>query len=199
MSNCVRAMRKEDTVTVAMLHEQGIHTGFLSSLGRRFLRQMYRAVPSCPAGFGFVWQEAPGNVQGFVACAESTGRLYKQALLRRGVLMAASIARFLLRPTVLKRLVETLRYPAQVGPDLPPAELLSIVVSPDARRKGVGKALVDAMVSEFACRGIPRVKVAVGADNEEANAFYQRQGFKLALTREHHGLPMNVYVLEIGV
>lgn len=199
MSSYIRAMGKKDAEAVAMLHEQGIRTGFLSSLGRRFLRQMYRAVPSCPAGFGFVWQEVPGSVQGFVTCAESTGRLYKQALVRRGVLMAASIARFLLRPSVLKRLLETLRYPAEVGPDLPPAELLSIVVAPEARRKGVGKALVAAMVSEFACRGISRVKVAVGAGNEEANAFYQRQGFERALTREHHGLPMNVYVLEIGV
>jgi RimJ/RimL family protein N-acetyltransferase len=42
-----------------------------------------------------------------------------------------------------------------------------------------------------------QVKVAVWAGNEPANAFYRKCGFELAVQREHHGLPMNVYVIDI--
>ena len=65
-----------------------------------------------------------------------------------------------------------------------------------ARGRGVGQALVAAAVEEFRRRGIDRFKVAVWAGNDTANAFYKRCGFELALQRKHHGLPMNVHVLQ---
>lgn len=183
----------------AELHKNAIGTGFLSSLGPAFLCQLYRAIPSCSAGFGFVWENPDGQILGFIACAESTGRLYKQSILRRGIPMALPLARFLFRPSVIRKLIQTLRYPSQVGEDLPLAEVLSIAVSPDARGKGVGKALMSAALAEFRRRGISRVKVAVWAENEPANRLYQRCGFRLVRTREHHGLPMNLYAIDVGL
>jgi len=198
MAEPVRPLEKRHAAAVAALHRLGIATGFLSSLGERFLRQMYAAVPSAPAGFGFVWEETDGRVLGFVACAESTDRLYKQALLRRGVLMALALLPRCLRPSVIRRLWETLRYPSEVGEDLPVAEVLSITVAEEARGRGIGSALVDAAFEEFRRRNISRVKVAAWAGNEAANRFYHRCGFRLALTRDHHGLPMNLYVRDAG-
>jgi ribosomal protein S18 acetylase RimI-like enzyme len=197
MTERVKPMLKEHAADVAELHRVGIDTGFLSSLGSMFLRQLYKAVPSCPSGFGYVWQDVDGRVLGFIACAESTGNVYKQSLVRRGVLMAFPLLRFLVRPSVIKRMYHTWKYPSQVGGDLPVAEVLSIVVSSDAAGKGVGKALMRASLEEFRRRGIAKVKVAAGADNEAANGFYRSCGFELAVTREHHGLPMNVYVRDL--
>ena len=190
-------MSRHHAGVVAMLHRTGIETGFLSSLGLRFLKQLYAAIPSCPAGFGYVWQEPDGRVLGFVACAESTGRLYKQALLRRGILMALPLIRFIFRLSVLKRIWETLRYPSQTAKDLPQAEVMSIMVSEEIRGKGVGKALMKAAMDEFANRRLRQVRVSVGAGNEPANKFYQRCGFSLAMTRKHHGLDMNIYTTQI--
>jgi ribosomal protein S18 acetylase RimI-like enzyme len=188
----------------ADLHHDQIASGFLSRLGRAFLRQLYAAIPSCPAGFGYVWQEADGRVSGFIACATSTGRLYRQALWRRGALMAVVLARFLVRPAVLHQMWQTLRYPKEAekdpsgaSADLPPAEVLSIAVAPGAQGRGVGKALMAAALEEFRRRGVGRVKVAVGAANQTANAFYRRCGFALRLVRQHHGQPMNVYVADL--
>lgn len=194
----VRPLSKRHARAAADLHRTGIHTGFLSSLGMGFLRPLYAALSACPSGFGFVWEEADGKVLGFVACAESTGRLYKQALLRRGLLLALPLVRYLFRPSVIKRLWQTLRYPAEVGAALPPAEILSIAVAEEGRGKGIGKALLSAAMEEFARRGIDRVKVAGWAGNQGANAFYERCGFRLEQTREHHGLPMNLYVASTG-
>lgn len=197
MHERVKALNKTHAAAAAALHRGGIDTGFLSSLGPTFLTQLYKAIPACPAGFGYAWVEPDGQVLGFIACAQSVGALFKQALLRRGVGMALPLARFLVRPSVLRRMIHTLRYPSQVDETLPLAEVLSISVSDDARGKGVGKALMQAAFEEFARRGISSVKVAVGADNEVANAFYNRCGFTLAMTREHHGMAMNIYVIDL--
>ena len=191
----VAAMLKRHAADAARLHAEGIDTGFLSSLGRGFLRQIYKALPACPVGFGYVCQEA-GRVIGFAASAESTGRLYKQALKRRFFPMLWALKWHVLSPAKVKRMWQTLRYPAEVGADLPGAELLSIAVDASGRGKGVGKALLAATAEEFKRRGIERFKIAVWAGNEAANAFYSRCGAELALQREHHGLPMNVYVFD---
>ncbi len=198
MSNNIVTMAKRHSRAVAEMHRTGIRAGFISSLGSMFLRQIYVAIPSCPSGFGYVWEAEDGGVGGFIACADSIGRLYRQCLLRRGLLMALPLTRFILRPSVIKRIWQTLRYPADMGPELPPAEIISMAVSPEARGKGIGKALMQAALGEFNRRGIERVKLCVGADMDQANSFHRRCGFELALTREHHGLPMNIYTIDIG-
>jgi ribosomal protein S18 acetylase RimI-like enzyme len=193
----VLPLTKQSAPLAARLHRECIPTGFLSNLGPGFLRQLYKAVAACPAGFGFVAQDADRTGLGFVACATSTGKLYKQALLRRGPLMALPLLRYAIRPSFLKRMYHTLRYPAQTAQDLPPAEILSIAVSQNARGQGAGKALMNAALDAFAKRDIPNVRVAVWAENKVANAFYQRCGYRLAHTRKHHGLDMNIYVTDL--
>ena len=183
---------------VALLHRDCIPTGFLSSLGPSFLRGLYRGIASSSVAFGHVWQDEAGEVLGFIACAESTGKAYKNIILRHGWRMTLPLLRFVLRVSVIKRIIETLLYPAEVGDDLPRAEVLSIAVSPEARGRGVGRTLMETAMRDFADRGVSQARVAVWSKNETANQFYQRLGFRLALTREHHGLPMNVYAFDVG-
>jgi ribosomal protein S18 acetylase RimI-like enzyme len=197
VSENVEPLTKAHAPQAADLHRHSIPTGFLSSLGPSFLRQLYKAISACPDGFGYVWTEVDGRVLGFVACSTATGKLYKQALIRRGLLMALPILRFIVRPSFIRRMWDTFRYPSETAEDLPPAEILSIAVSPDARGKGVGKALMQAAFDEFKRRRTSAVRVAVWAENETANAFYQRCGYTLAHTRRHHGLAMNIYVREL--
>ena len=98
--------------------------------------------------------------------------------------------------TIDERSMWVLDVLAETAEDLPQAEVLSIAVSSQARGKGIGKVLMKTAMDEFVRRGIKQVKVAVWAGNEVANKFYQRCGFSLATTREHHGLPMNIYVID---
>ena len=189
-------LAKRHAAAAARLHAGGIDDGFLSTLGQAFLKQIYQAVPTCPSSFGYVFEQH-GQVLGFIACAESTASFYKQALKRRMLPMLWSLKRHVLHPLKVKRMWQTLRYPADVGRDLPAAEVLSIAVDEDARGLGVGKALAAAAIEELRRRGIDRLKVAVGAD-APAIAFYERCGFTFALQRAHHGLPMKVYVLDIA-
>jgi ribosomal protein S18 acetylase RimI-like enzyme len=55
------------------------------------------------------------------------------------------------------------------------AELMELYVRPDARRSGVATELVRAALDAV---GGEYVRVAVGVDNQEAQAFYRRLGFQ---------------------
>jgi N-acetylglutamate synthase len=58
--------------------------------------------------------------------------------------------------------------------------LFSLAVAPSARRRRVGSAIVDALLSWSADRGARRAYLQVEADNAGALAFYGRRGFFIA-------------------
>ncbi len=57
------------------------------------------------------------------------------------------------------------------------AEVLTIGVRPDFRRKGVGLALIDAVEARAAARGAAAVYLEVSADNAAALGLYARAGY----------------------
>ncbi len=189
---------KRHAAAAARMHQAGIRTGFLSSLGQRFLKQLYIGIAACPAGFGHVWENSDGELRAFLVNSEDTGKLYKQALKRRGFWMGLALLKFIFRPSVIRHMWNTLRYPAQVGDDVPKAEMLSIAVAEELRRHGIGKALMDAGAAEFKRRGISRIKGAVWAKNEASCGLCLKMGYKLLRTIEYHGKPTNIFVLDLN-
>ncbi|MFK7991445.1 MAG: ribosomal protein S18-alanine N-acetyltransferase [Sandaracinaceae bacterium] len=57
------------------------------------------------------------------------------------------------------------------------SELLSIGVQPEARGRGVGRALLDVALTECRRAGIEHVHLEVRADNASARSLYLRAGF----------------------
>jgi ribosomal protein S18 acetylase RimI-like enzyme len=55
--------------------------------------------------------------------------------------------------------------------------LYAMWVAPDARRAGMGRALVDAVVRWTKARGCSRLVLSVTETNETARRFYERCGF----------------------
>jgi ribosomal protein S18 acetylase RimI-like enzyme len=74
-------------------------------------------------------------------------------------------------------------------------EITSIGVSPEAKNRGLGSALIEDLkkrVDFSQCAYITLETDAV--NNEAANAFYQKNGFTLARSYEtHEGRKMNEY------
>lgn len=64
------------------------------------------------------------------------------------------------------------------------AELLTIAVAPQARRKGTGRQLVDAFITESQARGATTAFLEVAADNHSALALYCGVGFAQAGRRK---------------
>ncbi len=181
---------------MALLHIENISSGFIASLGPTFVKQLYRGIAGCKYGFCLVALEQ-GHVLGFIAGAESVGRLYKFVLLRRGLLMSACLVRFVFSLRTIGKVFQTLLYPSRTSEEYPPAEVLSVVVASDARRMGVGHKLMHAALDEFRRRGISAVKLAVAVDNESANKYYLKEGFEKAGVYDSHGVQTNIYVHKL--
>ncbi len=177
-----------DIADVARLHVDSIDEGFLSTLGDRFLRRLYARIGASPDAFLIVVDAGQGqSVLGFVAGTTSVRRLYRDFMVRDGLAAALTAAPQLLRS--VPRAVETLRYGAggSGGATRPgEAELLSMAVSEDARRRGIGVALVEGFVAAATRMGATSARVVVGAANRPAVALYERCGFREPQSVEVH-------------
>jgi len=184
---------------MARLHADGMPDAFLPTLGPRFLARLYRALATDPEAVALVAEGVDGVV-GFAAGVPSVGGFYRRFARGHGPAAALAAAPRLVRPSVARRLLETVRYPAHEADGdgdgrLPDAELLSIAVAPGFRAGGTGRALADGVLTGLAGRGVDDIKVVVGAANQGANRFYAKVGFSPAghLT-VHHGTPSNVWI-----
>lgn len=178
----IRAGEDHDAADAARLHAEQITEGYLSSLGPRFLRLLYRRVVRWPRSFLLVAEE-DGVVVGHAAATESVGGLYRQFLLHDGVHAAAVAAPALARQW--HSALETLRYPSGHH-RLPSAELLAVAVAAECRGRGIGRGLVDAANKELVRRGIADARVVVAADNVPAMALYRSSGFRPAASIQVH-------------
>ena len=181
---------------VAQLHVDGISSGFISSLGLNFTEQLYRGIVACPLAFCIVALHH-GRVFGFIAGAESVGKLYRSVIFRRGLLMIGPLLRFVLSPSTIRKVFQTLLYPKRISANYPTAEILSVVVASEARQKGIGHMLMTAACEEFSRREIHAIKVAVGAENRPANEYYLRHGFEKAGMYNSHGIMTNILVRKL--
>ena len=157
------------------------------------MTQLYRGLSEDPSAVTIV-AEADDRVVGFAAAVPSVRAFYRSFLFRRGIVAALAAAPALAHGDVRARARETAAYPT-TGRALPGAELLAIAVEPEARAEGVGRALAAAALAGLAHHGVVECKVVVGADNEAANRFYERIGFRpAAMIAIHEGSPSNVLV-----
>lgn len=176
------------------MHISGIAAGFISSLGTDFVRVLYETIAESRFGFGLV-AEIKGRIVGFVVFTPNINKLYKSVILKHGLYFMVLLAGKIFSINRLKKVVETMFYPGRVNNmDVPGAELLSIVVAPEERGKGLSCMLTRKGFEQCRQRGIEKVKVLVGADNKPANALYSKCGFQLAGQMQNHGIISNVYV-----
>ena len=184
---------------VAQLHADNINQGFLSSLGPRFLALLYQAINESPASTLILAREN-GQVVGFVSGALGIGPVYRQMLRHWPHLMLA-LAPSLLMPRRLWRMIEILRYSrgnSNRGPQLPVAELLSIVVDPAFRGCSHADHLYCQLADFFAGRGERGFKIIVGAALAPAHRFYRRMGaLPTAEIEVHQGARSIVYVQQL--
>lgn len=80
-------------------------------------------------------------------------------------------------------------------------DILTVGVDPAARRKGVGSALLAAMLEEFRARGGKQLFLEVRASNEAARKLYEKHGFlPIGIRKNYYQKPCEdglVYCLEV--
>jgi glycosyltransferase involved in cell wall biosynthesis/ribosomal protein S18 acetylase RimI-like enzyme len=190
----IRPATAADAGAIARLHREGLPEAFLPALGDRFLRRLYRALVRDPEGVAVV-ADSGAAIVGFAAGVASVPAFYRRFLRRHGLPAAIAATRRLLRPSVIRRAMETCRHPHTTR-TLPDAELLAIAVDGACRTRGLGRRLAEEVFAGLAALGVGEVKAVVGADNAEANQFYARLGLSRAgWTVVHRGATSNVWIL----
>ncbi len=194
----IKPLSEENAQQVAELHIEGIATGFISSLGIKFVTSLYKAITEDKNSFGMVAVE-DNKVIGFVAFSTNLSKLYRFVALKKGPRFAFILAKRMLSWKTFKKIIANLLYPSKMKKmNLPDAELLSIVVSPEGRGKGIAKTLTEKGFEECKNRGFDRVKVLVAAENEPANKLYLKCGFEKVCQISSHGILSNIYVIHIN-
>jgi len=178
----VRRATAADAETLARLHSSGIDTGFLPSLGHRFMRVLYRALIDTDDGVVIVADDGDGPV-GFVAGVVDTTRFYRTFIKRHGVPAGLAALPRAIRPSVMTRVWESFNYE---GASSGGAELLATALLPGARSQGLGTRLGDEFLRQMADMGARRVDVVVSDGNAHAIAAYKKMGFTDAETIEVH-------------
>ena len=74
-------------------------------------------------------------------------------------------------------MIGTLTCPSYEHND-PGGRILALVTSSAARRKGIGRALMEAAEKDFAQRGITRVALNTRLTREDAHKFYESLGYE---------------------
>lgn len=181
---------------VAALHIQCISTGFISSMGIDFVTFLYEAIVKSKSSFGIVAVRNE-KVLGFVAFTTNLNKLYKSIVWRKGLIFTLLLAGNVWSLKRLKKIFETLFYPARTKKmNLPSAELLSIAVGPEERGKGLAGKLIEKGFQHCRKTGIDKIKVLIGADNKAGNKLYLKFGFKLIGQIVNHGVLSNIYAAQ---
>jgi ribosomal protein S18 acetylase RimI-like enzyme len=192
----IRPMLTKDVDAVTAVHLTAFRGFFLSFLGPRFLRELYRAILADEEGIAFV--AAHGDrVIGFVA-GTGSGGFYRRAAKRRWFRFGvASIGALLRKPSVARRLVRAIYAPPKTLSE--GALLMSLAVDPTVQGSGAGKLLTRAFVDRARESGVSAVVLTTDkVGNDAVNTFYRAQGFSLAaeyVTPE--GRAMNEYILYL--
>ena len=161
-----------DAAAAAGLHAEQISEGFLTFLGPRFLRRLYRRVARTPGCFLLIVEDE-GETVGFLAGSTDVPALYRSFVWRDGVAAALASGGRLLRSW--RQVMETLRH--GTGGTGEGAELLAVAVDPMARGRGAGTLLVEGFLTEVGRQRQHAAHVVVAADNESAVTLYRRTGF----------------------
>ncbi len=170
----IRRAEDRDIPHLARLHMEAIDTGFLPRLGASFMERLYAAMLEWDGAAVFV-ADGVWRPVGFVAGVTDIGAFYKHFIRHYGIGAGFAAAPRLVRPSALRRAWETLTYSGDHGGVR--AELLSMAVAPEARRRGLASRLGEQLLDTLSALGEEKVKVVVGADNAVAIAAYRKMGF----------------------
>ena len=166
---------------IANIHIETFEGFFLTFMGKGFLNTMYRAYCKHEHSTLLGAFDKDGKIQGFLAYSTDMSGLYK-FMIKRSLIPFAwySFCAFLRKPKVFMRLARAFLKPSEAKRQEKYIELSSIGVSPSAKSKGIGTKLIEHLKQTEKSSGCEYICLETDAENNEgANAFYLKNGFKL--------------------
>jgi ribosomal protein S18 acetylase RimI-like enzyme len=186
---------------IVQIHLASFEGFFLESMGKRFLKELYRGFLVEPSGLCLVAIDRK-DVVGFVVGTTQPEGFFRRLLRRRWLaFVSAGTTSLILHPIpVGKKFLSALRYRGERPADVPNATLLSSIgVVPSGMGRGIGKILITSFCERAQLSGASTVFLTTDRDeNDAVNQFYISNGFKLhrSFLRER-GRWMNLYVRSL--
>jgi ribosomal protein S18 acetylase RimI-like enzyme len=190
--------KRQDLERLAELHISEIDTGFISSLGPATVRRIYEGIAASRHAFIFAAYEHE-TVVGFICGSVRTKCVYRDVLVRQGVMIGMRLLPKLVARRAIVAICETLVYPLQRQcAVLPEAEILNFCVRRTDQRKGIGGILFRRLVEEFQRREVLQIRIVTGAQQTSAQRFYETVGaIRHSEIRIHASIPSIVYTFSI--
>jgi len=185
---------------IVNIHLATFNGFFLTFMGRGFLRQMYLSYTQHKESDIYIATEN-GTAIGFLAYSTCMSGLYKY-MIKHHLMQFAwySLGALFRKPEVFIRLIRAFSKPRESKRNERYVELASIGVHPDAKAKGIGSRLIDALKSDIDFAEFEYITLETDAvDNEIANKFYTKNGFHVVREyKTHEGRRMYEYRYEGG-
>jgi len=186
----IRKTEHRDVAAIASLHAELVPSSLWAELGPAFLRTLYASLVNDPRFVSFVYETQDG-VSAFLAGSTDTGAMLRATAMREGLALAIRALPFL-RPSMIRRLLETGRYPRLRG-STGAGESLFCAVRPELRRRGIAAGLHEALERVLRSQGIDRLVVTTDASNADAPAHLRALGFHEGGHFQFYGKPMVRY------
>lgn len=186
---------KNTIQAIARLHKRAFPAFFLTQLGIPFLTTLYTGYME-DRDSGIIVAESKGRIIGFIAYSKDYSRFYK-GLIKNHLFNFAfcSLGAAVRHPSFIKRLLGAFKKSDSVVKEEKYVELSSICVDPRIESKGLGSKLIDYLKGIVDFNTYAYINLETDAEeNEGANHFYVKNGFKLARTfTTSEGRRMNEY------
>ena len=181
---------------VAKLHIETIKSGFLPSLGIKFLALMYRCIDESNSSI-LITKYKDYQLVGFVSGSLGTLSLYK-IMLNHPLKLIISLLPIIIDFKKINKILDILKL--STGSDrakYPKAELLTICVNSNYHRQGIGLELYKNLYKHFQIASINEFIIIVGK-TLKANIFYKNLGASLAgEIKVHSNLNSNLYIQKV--
>lgn len=176
----VRPARPSEVPAVVDLHLRSFPTFFLSSLGPRFLANLYDDLCSNPDAMLLVADSAQHALVGFVGGVMDESTYFASLRRRRAFAFVTAAAEATIRdPRIVPRLWRARSRDESVSVGRSGATLLTIGVDPNGQTRGVGTQLLHAFEYELATRGVAEYSLTTDArDNDATISFYESRGLR---------------------
>ncbi|MBU0761619.1 MAG: GNAT family N-acetyltransferase [Candidatus Altiarchaeota archaeon] len=193
----IRNAVKDDVKSISDLHSKCIYTGFLTSLGNKFLELFYCAFIETKSSEILVY-ESDGEIVGFVSCSTNLKDILKYIILHELHTLFFAVKHKLLDWKIYRNVIEDILYFRKTKYRVNSAELVSICARDDMRGNGIGSALVEEMIGKLKKQGVESVATLVSDDLQESKGFYEKNGFRLTgKIKLHNNKESSVYTYKI--
>jgi len=194
--NIDKTKKTQIYIDVAKLHIANLNTGFLPSLGVKFLSLMYRCIDESKFSI-LILKYTNDKLSGFVTGSLGTAKLFK-IMLKHPVDLIFSLLPIVFNFKKIFKIINILKYTSGTKrKKYPKAELLTICVHPEYRKQGIGIELYQKLLKYFKSNSVREFVIIVG-QSLEANYFYKKQGAKIiGEIKVHKNSNSNIFIQKV--